>query len=360
MMSDLARPLGLSVVRRAEMRRQARAALARLGMGDARSRHARSRGSRSPRCNWSRSPAPSARMPACWCWTSRTRRCRRARASGCSRSSGSCAPRASPSSIVSHHLREVLRHRRPHHRHARRPHDRDASTTTPVRSAVDPRHGRPRPAAMEQYRWALDAPTRPTPVLARRAVADLARPVSTTSASTSGRRDPRHRRLAGFRQGRPGEALFGLIARAAAASRSTASDRAIRRSQRRSIRQRHGLRAGRPARRRGAAVDERRRQCRLRVAAAVFARPACCGAAPSAARRARRWQARRAHFASGPEARHACRGGNQQKIILGRSLVTNPRVLILHEPTRGIDVGAKAEIYSILRGIAGRGRGGRS
>lgn len=48
-------------------------------------------------------------------------------------------------------------------------------------------------------------------------------------------------------------------------------------------------------------------------------------------------------------------GGNQQKIILGRNLVTNPRVLILHEPTRGIDVGAKAEIYSILRGIATEG-----
>ena len=48
-------------------------------------------------------------------------------------------------------------------------------------------------------------------------------------------------------------------------------------------------------------------------------------------------------------------GGNQQKIILGRSLVTNPRVLVLHEPTRGIDVGAKAEIYSILRGIATEG-----
>ncbi len=39
----------------------------------------------------------------------------------------------------------------------------------------------------------------------------------------------------------------------------------------------------------------------------------------------------------------------------GRSLVTNPRVLILHEPTRGIDVGAKAEIYGILRGIASEG-----
>jgi ribose transport system ATP-binding protein len=48
-------------------------------------------------------------------------------------------------------------------------------------------------------------------------------------------------------------------------------------------------------------------------------------------------------------------GGNQQKIILGRSLVTSPRVLVLHEPTRGIDVGAKAEIYSILRGIASEG-----
>ena len=48
-------------------------------------------------------------------------------------------------------------------------------------------------------------------------------------------------------------------------------------------------------------------------------------------------------------------GGNQQKIILGRGLVAHPRVLILHEPTRGIDVGAKAEIYEILRGIAREG-----
>ncbi len=48
-------------------------------------------------------------------------------------------------------------------------------------------------------------------------------------------------------------------------------------------------------------------------------------------------------------------GGNQQKIILGRGLVANPRVLVLHEPTRGVDVGAKAEIYAILRGIAGEG-----
>jgi ribose transport system ATP-binding protein len=48
-------------------------------------------------------------------------------------------------------------------------------------------------------------------------------------------------------------------------------------------------------------------------------------------------------------------GGNQQKAILARGLFTEARVLILHEPTRGIDVGAKAEIYAILRELAAQG-----
>ncbi|MCD6577622.1 MAG: sugar ABC transporter ATP-binding protein [Anaerolineaceae bacterium] len=48
-------------------------------------------------------------------------------------------------------------------------------------------------------------------------------------------------------------------------------------------------------------------------------------------------------------------GGNQQKIILSRGLATNPMLLLLHEPTRGIDVGAKAEIYKILREISKSG-----
>jgi ribose transport system ATP-binding protein len=49
-------------------------------------------------------------------------------------------------------------------------------------------------------------------------------------------------------------------------------------------------------------------------------------------------------------------GGNQQKIALGRLLHHEARVLLLDEPTRGIDVGSKAEIYRLIDGLAGRGR----
>lgn len=48
-------------------------------------------------------------------------------------------------------------------------------------------------------------------------------------------------------------------------------------------------------------------------------------------------------------------GGNQQKVLIGRWLATNPEILILDEPTRGIDVGAKAEIYSIINDLAADG-----
>jgi len=48
-------------------------------------------------------------------------------------------------------------------------------------------------------------------------------------------------------------------------------------------------------------------------------------------------------------------GGNQQKVALTRWLATNPGILILDEPTQGIDVGAKAEIHRIMRDLAGRG-----
>ena len=50
-------------------------------------------------------------------------------------------------------------------------------------------------------------------------------------------------------------------------------------------------------------------------------------------------------------------GGNQQKVIIGRWLLTNPEVLLLDEPTRGIDVGAKYEIYQLIIDLANKGKG---
>jgi ribose transport system ATP-binding protein len=48
-------------------------------------------------------------------------------------------------------------------------------------------------------------------------------------------------------------------------------------------------------------------------------------------------------------------GGNQQKVVLAKWLLTEPRILIMDEPTRGIDVGAKAEIYSIMNDLVAKG-----
>jgi ABC-type sugar transport system ATPase subunit len=48
-------------------------------------------------------------------------------------------------------------------------------------------------------------------------------------------------------------------------------------------------------------------------------------------------------------------GGNQQKVVLGKWLATRPRILIMDEPTRGIDVGAKAEIHQLMRQLTGEG-----
>jgi D-xylose transport system ATP-binding protein len=49
-------------------------------------------------------------------------------------------------------------------------------------------------------------------------------------------------------------------------------------------------------------------------------------------------------------------GGNQQKVVLGKALLTSPDVLLLDEPTRGIDVGAKLEVYELINRLTGAGK----
>jgi D-xylose transport system ATP-binding protein len=49
-------------------------------------------------------------------------------------------------------------------------------------------------------------------------------------------------------------------------------------------------------------------------------------------------------------------GGNQQKVVLGKALMTEPKVVFLDEPTRGIDVGAKLEVYHLVNELTAAGK----
>jgi ribose transport system ATP-binding protein len=52
------------------------------------------------------------------------------------------------------------------------------------------------------------------------------------------------------------------------------------------------------------------------------------------------------------QAAGALSGGNQQKVVIAKWIARNPKVIILDEPTRGVDVGARAQIYEVIAGLA--------
>ena len=116
---------------------------------------------------------------------------------------------------------------------------------------------------------------------------------------------------------------------------------------------RHGAGARGPQDRGPAAADGGARQSQPRRPGP--ARPA--GIVDRAAEdgRSRRWSAGCTSSSATHDAVGTLSGGNQQKVVIGKWLMTRPRLILLNDPTRGIDVGTKQELYALMRELADAG-----
>ena len=312
--------------------------------------------SRSRRASWSRSPAPSPTAPASSSSTSRPRSSTATRSSACSCACASCRQQGVTFLFISHHLQEVYeicqavtvlrdaRHivsragRRPAQGPADRGDDRRAGAFRLRRRRRAGRSPTDAPVALEverSLRRGLRAMSA-SPCAAARCSASPARPAAAASASP--RRSPGSAAYAG--------GTIRINGRELPPRRRSGGARARRR-----------LRPEEPAQAGPRPVAVGRRQHdhdhRAPARAARLHRAAAEGRGDATPR-----STRSASSPKGPEQLvSSLSGGNQQKVVMGRALANAPSVLVLMDPTAGVDVKSKEALLAVVERMRARGQG---
>ena len=267
---------------------------------------------------------------------------------------------------VDHDLAQAQRDRgdrRLDHDPARRQDHRDARRQgrRRRRGPHHPRHGRPRPRAAASptaRRRSARSSSRSSDWTVRHPHVRRAPGLQGLELHRAPRRDRRLRRADGRRPHRAGdEHLRPLLRAVTSRARSSRTARRSSSRRRRRDRPRPRLRQRGPQ---GARPEPARRHQDARRSP-----PSCRRSpAPASSTRSRSTRSpRRTARACGSrrptvdEGVAKLSGGNQQKVVLAKWMFTDPDLLILDEPTRGIDVGAKYEIYGIIQQLADQGKG---